>query len=79
VTEAERDRSFNFGFAPTWTWRPGRTRTSARPVAAFETMKGPYEVARRERSVDGDVYFDCAVRTCPRLWGVAPAAAGAAG
>jgi hypothetical protein len=64
----------------TWTWRPGAFEDVTLPVvAAFEAMKGAYEVARRERSVDVDVYFDCAVQACMRLGGAAPAAAGAAG
>ncbi|WP_331722414.1 hypothetical protein [Streptomyces anulatus] len=36
-------------------------------VAAFEALKGAYEVARRERSVDVDVYFECAAQACSRL------------
>ncbi|MFD3916727.1 hypothetical protein [Streptomyces sp. NPDC058603] len=44
-------------------------------VTAFEAMRGAYEVARRERSVDVDVCFDCAVQACSRLGGAAPAAA----
>ncbi|MFC7220877.1 hypothetical protein ACFQLX_22350 [Streptomyces polyrhachis] len=42
-------------------------------VAAFEVRKGVYEVARRERGVDIDVYFDCALQACSRLGGAAPA------
>jgi hypothetical protein len=44
-------------------------------VAAFEAMKGAYEVARRERSVDVDVYFDCAAQACSLLSGAATAEA----
>ncbi|MFJ7416952.1 hypothetical protein ACIQWZ_40125 [Streptomyces sp. NPDC098077] len=36
-------------------------------AAAFKAMKGAYEVARRERSVDVDVYFECAAQACSRL------------
>ncbi|GAA3163350.1 hypothetical protein [Streptomyces ramulosus] len=80
VTEAERDRSYNFGFAHYLDTAAGAYEDVTLPVvAAFEAMKGAYEVARCERSVDVDVYFDCAVQACSRLGGPVPAAVGAAG
>ncbi|MFJ2565832.1 hypothetical protein ACIO02_23240 [Streptomyces sp. NPDC087568] len=74
MTEAERGRSYNFGFAHYLDMAAGAYENVTLPVvAAFEAMKGAYEVAGRERSVDVDVYFDCAVQACSRLGGAAPA------
>ncbi|MGW1615218.1 hypothetical protein ACWCQZ_38385 [Streptomyces sp. NPDC002285] len=76
VIEAEEDRSFNFGFAHYLDMAAGAYENVTLPVvAAFEAMKGAYEVARRDRGVDVDVYFDCALQACSRLGGAAPAAA----
>ncbi|MYS39132.1 hypothetical protein K388_07206 [Streptomyces sp. KhCrAH-43] len=36
-------------------------------VAAFEALKGAYEVARHEDSADVDVYFEGAAQACSRL------------
>ncbi|MET8615819.1 hypothetical protein [Streptomyces misionensis] len=66
VTEAERDRSYNFGFAHYLDTAAGAHEDITLPVVAvFEALKGAYEVARRESSVD--VYFECAAQTCSRL------------
>ncbi|MFE4583117.1 hypothetical protein [Streptomyces chartreusis] len=76
VIEAEEDHSFNFGFAHYLDMAAGAYENVTLPmVAAFEAMKGAYEVARRDRGVDVDVYFDCALQACSRLGGAAPAAA----
>ncbi|MFJ5115864.1 hypothetical protein ACIQAD_35065 [Streptomyces sp. NPDC088551] len=76
VTEAGHDHSFDFGFAHYLDMAAGAYEDGTLPVvAAFEAMRGAYEVARRERSVDVDVCFDCAVQACSRLGGAAPAAA----
>ncbi|MEU2026147.1 hypothetical protein ABZ565_28930 [Streptomyces sp. NPDC016469] len=65
VTEAECEDTYNFGFA---RYLDTATRTyedTALPVvAAFEALKGAYEVARRGRRVDIDVYFECAAQAC---------------
>ncbi|CAL9668568.1 hypothetical protein [Streptomyces sp. enrichment culture] len=80
VTDAESEHSYNFGFAHYLDMAAGAYEDVTVPVvAAFEAMKGAYEVARREDSVDVDVYFECAAQACSRMGGVAPAAAGAAG
>jgi hypothetical protein len=80
VIDDERGDSYGFGFSHYLDVAAGAFEDVTLPVvAAFEAMKGAYEVARRERSVDVDVYFDCAVQACMRLGGAAPAAAGAAG
>ncbi|MEV7470856.1 hypothetical protein AB0O20_30780 [Streptomyces kronopolitis] len=77
VTDAEHDHSYNFGFAHYLDLAARAHENVTLPVvAAFEAMKGAYEVARRERSVDIDVYFDCALQVCSRLGGAAPAVAG---
>ncbi|MEV4976740.1 hypothetical protein [Streptomyces scopuliridis] len=68
VTEAERDRSYNFGFAHYLDTATGAHEDITLPVvAAFEALKGAYEVARRESGVDVDVYFECAAQACSRL------------
>ncbi|MFE4055614.1 hypothetical protein ACFXP3_04760 [Streptomyces sp. NPDC059096] len=68
VTEAERDRSYNFGFAPYLDTATGAHEDITLPVvAAFEALKGTYEVTGREVGVDVDVYFECAAQACSRL------------
>ncbi|RPK28908.1 hypothetical protein EES39_40990 [Streptomyces sp. ADI92-24] len=68
VTEAERDRSYNFGFAHYLDTATGAHEDITLPVAAaFEALKGMYEVARRESGVDVDVYFECVAQVCSRL------------
>ncbi|WP_331761974.1 hypothetical protein [Streptomyces anulatus] len=66
VLEDERDDSF--GFAHYLDTATGAHEDITLPVvAAFEALKGAYEVARRERSVDVDMYFECAAQACSRL------------
>ncbi|MGW1438723.1 hypothetical protein ACWD7M_26205 [Streptomyces griseus] len=70
VAEAERDRGYNFGFAHYLDTATGVDKDVTLPVlAAFETLKAAYTVARHEDSTDVDVYFDCAVQACARLGG----------
>ncbi|MFD5977501.1 hypothetical protein [Streptomyces bacillaris] len=68
VTEAERNRSYNFGFAHYLDLASGAHENVTLPVlAAFETMKAAYAVAQHENSTDVDVYFEYAAQTCSRL------------
>ncbi|MFI0936860.1 hypothetical protein ACH4RG_34805 [Streptomyces sp. NPDC021019] len=68
VLEDERDDSYSFGFAHYLDMATGAHEDIPLPVvAAFEALKGAYEVARRERSVDVDMYFECAAQACSRL------------
>nr|WP_203605296.1 hypothetical protein [Streptomyces sp. SID8014] len=68
VTEAEHDRSYNFGFAHYLDTATGSHEGVTLPVlAAFEALKAAYAVARHEDSVDVDVYFECAAQACSRL------------
>ncbi|MFJ4903723.1 hypothetical protein [Streptomyces sp. NPDC088727] len=68
VLEDERGDTYCFGFAHYLDTAAGAYENITLPVvAAFEAMKGAYEVARRERSVDVDVYFECAAQACSRL------------
>ncbi|MFC8012700.1 hypothetical protein [Streptomyces cinereoruber] len=68
VTEAERDRSYNFGFAHYLDTATGAHEDITLPViAAFEALKAAYTVARHEDSTDVDVYFKCAAQACSRL------------
>ncbi|MFD6478900.1 hypothetical protein ACFWEH_35895 [Streptomyces anulatus] len=66
VLEDERDDSYSFAhYLDTAT---GAHEDITLPVvAAFEALKGAYEVARRKRSVDVDMYFECAAQACSRL------------
>ncbi|WP_333736223.1 hypothetical protein [Streptomyces sp. IBSBF 2806] len=80
MIDDEHGDNYSFGFSNYLDVATGAFEDVTLPVvAAFEAMKGAYEVARRERSVDVDVYFDCAVQACSRLGGAAPAAAETAG
>ncbi|MFJ9634420.1 hypothetical protein ACIRU8_42685 [Streptomyces sp. NPDC101175] len=80
MIDDERGNTYSFGFSHYLDVATGAFEDVTLPVvAAFEALKGAYEVARRERSVDINVYFDCAVQACSRLAGAAPAAAGTAG
>ncbi|MCA1224309.1 hypothetical protein [Streptomyces sp. 8L] len=66
VTEAERDRSYNFGFARYLDLATGAHEDVTLPVmAAFEALKAAYTVARHEDSTD--VYFEYAAQACSRL------------
>ncbi|MFI2318501.1 hypothetical protein AMK17_32480 [Streptomyces sp. CB00072] len=68
VLEDERDDSYSFGFAHYLDTATRAHEDITLPmVAAFEALKGAYEVARRERSVDVDMYFECAAQACSRL------------
>lgn len=68
VAEAERDRSYNFGFAHYLDTATGAHEDITLPmIAAFETLKAAYTVARHEDSADVDVYFECAAQACSRL------------
>ncbi|MEU2564971.1 hypothetical protein ABZ626_37450 [Streptomyces longispororuber] len=68
VTEAERDHSYNFGFAHYLDTAAGVHEDITLPViAAFEALKAAYTVARHEDSADVDVYFECAAQACSRL------------
>ncbi|MFJ4858593.1 hypothetical protein [Streptomyces sp. NPDC088730] len=68
VTEAERDRSYNFGFAHYLDIATGAHEDVTLPVlAAFEALKAAYAVARHEDSADVDVYFEYAAQACSRL------------
>ncbi|MHA4820182.1 hypothetical protein ACXZ65_38200 [Streptomyces aculeolatus] len=76
VVDADQARTYNFGFAQYLDLETEAHQETALPVvAAFEAMKGAYEVARRDGGVDVDVYFDCALQACSRLGGAAPAVA----
>ncbi|MFJ6493691.1 hypothetical protein [Streptomyces californicus] len=68
VTEAERERSYNFGFAHYLDTATGAGKDVTLPVlAAFEALKAAYTVARHEDGPDVDVYFEGAVQACSRL------------
>nr|WP_168723187.1 hypothetical protein [Streptomyces sp. SAT1]ANO42770.1 hypothetical protein A8713_036615 [Streptomyces sp. SAT1] len=68
VTEAERERSYNFGFAHYLDTATGVDKDVTLPVlAAFETLKAAYTVARHEDGPDVDVYFEGAAQACSRL------------
>ncbi|MER5418031.1 hypothetical protein [Streptomyces virginiae] len=68
VLEDERDDSYSFGFAHYLDTATAAHEDITLPmVSAFEALKGASEVARRERSVDVDVYFECAAQACSRL------------
>ncbi|TBO60202.1 hypothetical protein EYS09_07815 [Streptomyces kasugaensis] len=70
VLEDERDDSYSFGFAHYLDTATEAYEDITLPVvAAFEALKGGYEVARRESRVDVDVYFECAAQACSRLGG----------
>ncbi|MHA4820447.1 hypothetical protein ACXZ65_39570 [Streptomyces aculeolatus] len=76
AVDADQARTHNFGFAQYLDLETEAHQEIDLPVvAAFEAMKGAYEVARRDGGVDVDVYFDCALQACSRLGGAAPAAA----
>ncbi|QPM27849.1 hypothetical protein I3J19_28040 (plasmid) [Streptomyces clavuligerus] len=62
------ERGDSFGFSHYLDTAAGAFEdTTLSVVAAFEAMKGAYEVARRESSVDVDVYFECAAQACSRM------------
>ncbi|MFD4756341.1 hypothetical protein [Streptomyces sp. NPDC058426] len=68
VTEAERERSYNFGFAHYLDMATGAHEDVTLPVmAAFEALKAAYTVTRYEDGPDVDVYFEGAERACSRL------------
>lgn len=68
MTEAERDRSYNFGFAHYLDVAAGAHENVTLPVlSAFEALKAAYAVALHEDSTDVDVYFEYAAQACSRL------------
>ncbi|MEV5620194.1 hypothetical protein ACFVG1_36445 [Streptomyces bacillaris] len=69
VTEVERNRSYNFGFAHYLDTATGAHKDVTLPVlAAFETLKATYVVAQHD-GTDVDLYFECAAQACSRLGG----------
>jgi hypothetical protein len=79
VVDADRARTYNFGFAHYLDLETDAHEELTLPVvAAFEAMKGLYEVTGRDSGVDVDVFFDCALQACLRGSGRTASAPGAA-
>ncbi|MFE6128321.1 hypothetical protein ACFQ6Q_08635 [Streptomyces sp. NPDC056437] len=65
VVNADETQAYNFGFARYLDLETEAHQGLTLPVvAAFEAMKGLYEVTRWDSSVDVDAFFECALQAC---------------